>query len=222
MTEYDAKVRGGRPAGGELTGPVRRVRSQFNLLRCLDAEGEKPMDARNEPRWMTVADLLGLVAGFAVGIKLFQLGGGFVWIADDDLASWDSRRSYAILLPAARTILSAVAFVVLERQVLFRRAARPAEWFALIFLAQSVALVFNELELVAFRDDRSPMAAFEAHYGFAGELAVFALAVGLYFTSTRVRMSLLGVVGGVAITYSVVLEVRGYVRTVCWQLAATS
>ena len=82
-------------------------------------------DKPAEPRSMTIADLLVFIAGFAVVMKLVvpspPAGGSLRW---DELP--------ILALFVLWTIAVAVALVTLERQIVYRRQTRPAEWLTIL------------------------------------------------------------------------------------------
>ncbi len=90
---------------------------------------------RPEPRWMSLTDLMVLVAGCAVGYSLQPFAAG--WVEGDVYGQCFS--GYDSLLWTFRTPLLILAFavaaVIMVRQARYGRMPRPAEWPALVLAA---------------------------------------------------------------------------------------
>jgi hypothetical protein len=134
---------------------------------------------RAEPRSLTLTDCLAMVAGFGVAIAYRQIppmppptmGIAIpVWLI---VAWW----SLGVLLATAL----ATAFVVVERQFMFRRPARPAEWVAILLGILIFREALPDLDDLVNRwlPPEWPTQSFSTSRGIVGAIGAVVFLVGL-------------------------------------------
>jgi hypothetical protein len=99
-------------------------------------------EPRAEPRWVTLADLMVAVAGWAVGYAVLP----FTWnrMGAMDVYGTTPFMYVSVFQTARRPLLVAgftTAVVAIVRQARFRRTSRPAEWPALVLAASLASTV---------------------------------------------------------------------------------